>query len=98
MNPENTNGWVRTQQDGAVLTVTLDRPDQLNAQTPTTWSTLARIGSSLRDMDQWKKNATQARTMLSAEDVALTSMRELLQQARQIATSVSQLSAVDPMR
>jgi enoyl-CoA hydratase/carnithine racemase len=43
------NGWVRTQQDGAVLTVTLDRADQLNAQTPTTWSTLARIGASLND-------------------------------------------------
>jgi enoyl-CoA hydratase/carnithine racemase len=43
------NGWVRTQQDGAVLTVTLDRPDQLNAQTPTTWSTLAQIGASLDD-------------------------------------------------
>ncbi|TFV85663.1 enoyl-CoA hydratase/isomerase family protein [Blastococcus sp. CT_GayMR16] len=49
MTPENSNGWVSTQQDGAVLTVTLDRPDQLNAQTPTTWSTLAQIGSSLTD-------------------------------------------------
>jgi enoyl-CoA hydratase/carnithine racemase len=49
VNPENTNGYVRTAQDGAVLTVTLDRPDQLNAQTPTTWSTLAQIGSSLDD-------------------------------------------------
>ena len=49
MNPDNTNGWVRTQQDGAVLTVTLDRPDQLNAQTPATWSTLAQIGSALAD-------------------------------------------------
>ena len=49
MTPNNTNGWVRTQQDGAVLTVTLDRPDQLNAQTPATWSTLAQIGSSLAD-------------------------------------------------
>ena len=49
MNPEHTNGWVRTQQDGAVLTVTLDRPDQLNAQTPATWSALARIGASLDD-------------------------------------------------
>jgi enoyl-CoA hydratase/carnithine racemase len=47
--PENTNGWVGTRQDGAVLTVTLDRPEQLNAQTPTTWSTLAQIGASLDD-------------------------------------------------
>jgi enoyl-CoA hydratase/carnithine racemase len=45
---ENT-GWVRTSRDGAVLTVTLDRPDQLNAQTPATWSALAAIGSSLDD-------------------------------------------------
>lgn len=49
MTSENTNGWIRTQQDGAVLTVTLDRPDQLNAQTPATWSALAAIGSSLDD-------------------------------------------------
>jgi enoyl-CoA hydratase/carnithine racemase len=40
-------GRVRTKQDGAVLTVTLDRPDQLNAQTPATWTALAAIGASL---------------------------------------------------
>jgi enoyl-CoA hydratase/carnithine racemase len=43
------NGWVRTAQDGVVLTVTLDRPDQLNAQTPATWAALAEIGASLDD-------------------------------------------------
>ena len=43
------NGWVRTSRDGAVLTVTLDRPDQLNAQTPATWSALAAVGASLDD-------------------------------------------------
>ncbi|SEL08924.1 Enoyl-CoA hydratase/carnithine racemase [Blastococcus sp. DSM 46786] len=42
-------GWVRTSRDGAVLTVTLDRPDQLNAQTPDTWSALADVGASLDD-------------------------------------------------
>jgi enoyl-CoA hydratase/carnithine racemase len=41
-------GWVRTEREGAVLTVTLDRPDRLNAQTPGTWTTLASIG---RDLD-----------------------------------------------
>jgi enoyl-CoA hydratase/carnithine racemase len=46
--PES-NGWVRTSRDGAVLTVTLDRADQLNAQTPATWSALAAIGRSLDD-------------------------------------------------
>jgi enoyl-CoA hydratase/carnithine racemase len=41
-------GWLRVARDGAVLTVTLDRPDQLNAQTPDTWALLAAIG---RDLD-----------------------------------------------
>ena len=44
-----SNGWVRTSRDGAVLTVTLDRADQLNAQTPATWMALADIGASLDD-------------------------------------------------
>jgi enoyl-CoA hydratase/carnithine racemase len=49
VTPDGPRGWVRTSQDGAVLTVTLDRPDQLNAQTPVTWSVLAEIGASLPD-------------------------------------------------
>jgi enoyl-CoA hydratase/carnithine racemase len=47
--PETPRGWVRTSRDGAVLTVTLDRPDRLNAQTPETWAALAEIGRSLDD-------------------------------------------------
>ena len=47
-SPGELRGWVRTQRDGAVLAVTLDRPDQLNAQTPETWAALADIG---RDLD-----------------------------------------------
>lgn len=42
-------GFVRTAQDGAVLTVTLDRADQLNAQTPATWAALRAVGESLDD-------------------------------------------------
>ena len=50
MNPADApDGFVRTTQDGAVLTVTLDRPEQLNAQTPATWSALAAIGAELDD-------------------------------------------------
>jgi enoyl-CoA hydratase/carnithine racemase len=49
VTPENADGRVRTAQDGAVLTVTLDRPDRLNAQTPRTWTALAEIGASLDD-------------------------------------------------
>jgi enoyl-CoA hydratase/carnithine racemase len=46
--PED-DGWVRTARDGAVLTVTLDRPDQLNAQTPATWAALSTVGQDLAD-------------------------------------------------
>lgn len=44
-----TDAFVRTARDGAVLTVTLDRPEQLNAQTPATWAALAAVGESLDD-------------------------------------------------
>jgi enoyl-CoA hydratase/carnithine racemase len=40
-------GWVRTAREGAVLTVTLDRADQLNAQTPATWAALREVGESV---------------------------------------------------
>ncbi|WP_245820955.1 enoyl-CoA hydratase/isomerase family protein [Geodermatophilus pulveris] len=40
---------MRTARDGAVLTVTLDRADQLNAQTPDTWAALAAVGHGLDD-------------------------------------------------
>jgi enoyl-CoA hydratase/carnithine racemase len=47
-SPEE-NGWVRTAREGAVLTVTLDRADQLNAQTPATWAALRAVGEQLTD-------------------------------------------------
>ncbi|MGY1744832.1 enoyl-CoA hydratase/isomerase family protein [Blastococcus sp. SYSU D00695] len=49
MSPGAAPGWVRTAREGAVLTVTLDRPEQLNAQTPATWAALAAVGASLDD-------------------------------------------------
>ncbi|GAB3323937.1 enoyl-CoA hydratase/isomerase family protein [Geodermatophilus aquaeductus] len=49
MTAVDTDGWVRTSREGAVLTVTLDRPDQLNAQTPATWAALKAVGDSLDD-------------------------------------------------
>jgi enoyl-CoA hydratase/carnithine racemase len=47
-DPEE-NGWVRTAREGAVLTVTLDRADQLNAQTPATWAALRAVADGLDD-------------------------------------------------
>jgi len=42
------SGGVRLDYDGPVATVTLDRPDVLNAQTPQMWRALRGIGRELR--------------------------------------------------
>ena len=49
MTSGDPEGWVRTSRDGVVLTVTLDRPDQLNAQSPATWTALAAVSAGLDD-------------------------------------------------
>lgn len=40
-------GHVRVDLDGPVLTITLDRPEARNAQTPATWRALAAVGDAL---------------------------------------------------
>lgn len=42
-----SKGRVTVRQDDRVLTVTLDRPEARNAQTPATWAALASIGEAL---------------------------------------------------
>jgi enoyl-CoA hydratase/carnithine racemase len=49
VSPVDHDGWVRTEREGPVLTVTLDRADQLNAQTPATWAALRAVGEGLTD-------------------------------------------------
>ncbi|MCZ2829360.1 enoyl-CoA hydratase/isomerase family protein [Modestobacter sp. VKM Ac-2986] len=49
MTGQPDEGWVRAARTGAVLTVSLVRPGQLNAQTPATWSALRAIGGQLDD-------------------------------------------------
>ena len=49
MTYTSSEGWVRAEREGALLTVTLDRADQLNAQTPATWAALREVGESLDD-------------------------------------------------
>ncbi len=41
-------GGVRVDVTDSVATVTLDRPDRRNAQTPSTWRALAHVGQALR--------------------------------------------------
>jgi enoyl-CoA hydratase/carnithine racemase len=38
---------LRLEQEGPLLTLTLDQPDSRNAQVPSLWSALARVGESL---------------------------------------------------
>jgi len=42
-------GGLLVEQDGAVITVTLNRPDIRNAMTPTTWAAMAAIGAEIGD-------------------------------------------------
>jgi enoyl-CoA hydratase/carnithine racemase len=50
MTPEELAAvGLRVSVDGATVTVTLDRPDSRNSQTPAMWRALAEVGSSLPD-------------------------------------------------
>ena len=50
MTPEELAiAGLRYDVDGAVATITLDRPEVRNAQTPTMWRALARIGGEIGD-------------------------------------------------
>jgi enoyl-CoA hydratase/carnithine racemase len=50
MTPEElAQAGLRYAEDGVVATITLDRPDKRNAQTPATWRALARTGASIGD-------------------------------------------------
>lgn len=46
---ELATAGLRYDVDGVVATITLDRPDVRNAQTPTMWRAMARIGRQLSD-------------------------------------------------
>ncbi|HWM74821.1 MAG TPA: enoyl-CoA hydratase/isomerase family protein [Nocardioides sp.] len=50
MSPEELSAvGLRLDVDGATATVTLDRPDSRNSQTPAMWRALATIGAGLSD-------------------------------------------------
>ena len=70
----------------------------LMSDDPVAAGELSGIQSSQRDVTQFLRNATGARTRLNVEDSVLTSMRSLIQQAREVASNVAGLSPVDPER
>jgi enoyl-CoA hydratase/carnithine racemase len=45
--PGSRGSDVRVDRAGPVVTITLDRPERLNAQTPQTWAALREVGRSL---------------------------------------------------
>jgi enoyl-CoA hydratase/carnithine racemase len=48
MTPEELqSAGLRYEVDGAVATITLDRPEVRNAQTPAMWRALARVGEEI---------------------------------------------------
>jgi flagellar hook-associated protein 3 FlgL len=56
-------------------------------------SRIARISAHLRDIDQYRRNIASANMRLSTEDVVLTGVLDLLQQAKGVALGVDELDA-----
>ena len=44
MSDAKVHPWLRVAQEGPVLTVTLANPGERNAQVPSLWTALARVG------------------------------------------------------
>jgi len=59
---------------------------------------IMRLDAQLRDVSRYQRNGTWATTRMSVEDTVLTNLRNLLKQARSLATSAASLPADDPVR
>jgi len=65
---------------------------------PIAASQVMRLDAGLRDVAQYRRNAAWATTRLAAEDAVLTTVRDLLQQAKAIAASAATPLPTDPLR
>ncbi len=74
------------------------RKIQTLADDPVAGSQIMRLDGALRDLARYRRNAAWATTRMAAEDTALTRVRELLQQARDLALSGATPSPSDPLR
>ena len=61
-------------------------------------SQIMRMAAHLRDIEQYRRNSAVAGTRLSTEDVVLTTARDLLARARNLALSGATQSPGDPLR
>jgi flagellar hook-associated protein 3 FlgL len=57
-----------------------------------------RLEAQVRDFDQYRRNGSFATTRLSAEDAAISSARDVLTRARQLAMSVQSDDPAEPQR
>lgn len=65
---------------------------------PVDASQIMRMESQIRDIDQFRRNGTFATTKLTTEDVALSTVRDVLQRAKTLAMSATSTSVGDGNR
>jgi flagellar hook-associated protein 3 FlgL len=59
---------------------------------------IIRLNAELRDISRYQRNGTWATTRMATEDAVLSHARDLLAQARKLATAAVSLPADDPIR
>ncbi len=65
---------------------------------PVDASQIMRLDSQVRDIEQFRRNGTFATTKLSTEDVAISSLRDVLSKAKKLALSTTTADPNDPIR
>jgi flagellar hook-associated protein 3 FlgL len=89
----NLDSLARAQEEAAT-----GRRIRTVSDDPVDASQVMRLDAQLRDVEQYRRNATAANTRLSTEDVVLTTARELMGRARGLALSGATQSPSDPLR
>lgn len=89
----NLEALARAQRESAT-----GRRIQTVSDDPSGAAQVMRLDAHLRDVEQFRRNATSATTRLSTEDVVLTSARDLVARARELALSGATESPLDPLR
>jgi flagellar hook-associated protein 3 FlgL len=82
----------------AQLEVTTGRRLNTLSDAPVDAARVMQLDSSLRDIDQFRRNATEATTRLSTEDAVLTTTGDLLHRAQQLALTGATQSSDGPLR
>ncbi len=65
---------------------------------PVDAASVLRLNSQLADIDQFRRNGTFATAQLSVEDTALSSLKDVLQQAKTLAMAATATDPNDPTR